>query len=251
MTIQRSIVVMALALGGVIAAKGADAQTAYSVSASIGNFHVAVSNYYHVPEREVIVVRERRIPDDELPVVFFIAQRARVPVARIVDMRLRGDSWWDISVRFGLGADVYYVPVAVRSGPPYGRAYGHYKKPRKEWDTIALNDADVVNLVQLRFISEHYHVAPERVVEMRERNVDFVSIHDNASGKRVAAARQEDRGGNDNRGGNDDRGSDRRVAGTSNGGGSNAGGGNGGGDSKDSKDSKGRSDSKGRGGKKN
>ena len=246
MTIQRSIVVMALALGGVIAAKGADAQTAYSVSASIGNFHVAVSNYYHVPEREVIVVRERRIPEDELPVVFFIAQRANVPVARIVDMRLRGDSWWDISVRFGLGADVYYVPVAVRSGPPYGRAYGHYKKPRKEWDTIALNDADVVNLVQLRFISEHYHVAPERVVEMRERNVDFVSIHDNASGKRVAAARQDDRGGND------DRVNDRRVAGTSNGGssnggGSNAGGGNGGGDSKDSK---GRSDSKGRGGKK-
>ena len=240
MTTQRGIVVMVLALGGVIAAKGADAQTAYSVSASIGNFHVAVSNYYHVPEREVIVVRERRIPDDELPVVFFIAQRARVPVARIVDMRLRGDSWWDISVRFGLGADVYYVPVAVRSGPPYGRAYGHYKKPRKEWDTIALNDADVVNLVQLRFISEHYHVAPERVVEMRERNVGFVSIHDNASGKRVAAARQGDRGGND------DRGSDRQVAGTSNGGGS-AGSGNGGGDSKDIK---GRGDSKGRGGKK-
>jgi hypothetical protein len=243
MTIQRSIVVMALTLGGVIAARGADAQTAYSVSASIGNFHVAVSNYYHVPEREVIVVRERRIPDDELPVVFFIAQRARVPVARIVDMRLRGASWWDISVRFGLGADVYYVPVAVRSGPPYGRAYGHYKKPRKQWDTIALTDADMVNLVQLRFISEHYHIAPERVVEMRERNADFVSIHDNASGKRVAAARHEDRGGSD------DRGSDRRVAGTSNGSGSNAGDGNGGGDSKDSKDSKGRSDSKGRGGK--
>ena len=237
MTIQRSIVVMALALGGVIAAKGADAQTAYSVSASIGNFHVAVSNYYHVPEREVIVVRERRIPDDELPVVFFIAQRARVPVARIVDMRLRGDSWWDISVRFGLGADVYYVPVAVRSGPPYGRAYGHYKKPRKQWGTIALTDADMVNLVQLRFISEHYHIAPERVVEMRERNVDFVSIHHNESGKRVAAARHEDRGGND------DRGSDRRVAGDSNGAGSNAGGGNGG-------DGNEGGNSKGRGGKK-
>jgi hypothetical protein len=246
MTIQRRIVVMALALGGVNAAKGADAQTAYSVSASIGNFHVAVSNYYHVPEREVIVVRERRIPDDELPVVFFIAQRARVPVARIVDMRLRGDSWWDISVRFGLGADVYYVPVAVRSGPPYGRAYGHYKKPRKQWDTIALTDADMVNLVQLRFISEHYHIAPERVVEMRERNVDFVSIHHNESGKRVAAARHE------NRGGNDDRGSDR-VAGDSNGGGSNGGGGNGGGGNGgdgNGGDGNGGGNSKGRGGKK-
>ena len=208
---------MALALGGVIAARGAEAQTAYSVSASIGNFHVAVSNYYHVPEREVIVVRERRIPEDELPVVFFIAQRANVPAARIVDMRLRGDSWWDISVRFGLGADVYYVPVTVvRSGPPYGRAYGHYKKPKKQWNTIALTDADVVNLVQLRFISDHYHVAPDRVIEMRERNVDFISIHDNASGKRVAAAKRQDRD-------DDDQGGDRRVAGNSNSGGNNAG----------------------------
>jgi len=218
MTIQRSAFIFALALGGVIAAKGADAgaeaQTAYSVSASIGNFHVAVSNYYQVPEREVIVVRERRIPDDELPVVFFIAQRARVPVARIVDMRLRGDSWWDISVRFGLGADVYYVPVAVRSGPPYGRAYGHYKKPKNQWNTIALTDGDVVNLVQLRFISDHYHIAPERVVEMRERNVNFIAIHDDASGKHAAKR--------------DDRGGDQRVASNGNGGGNSAGKGRGG-----------------------
>jgi hypothetical protein len=230
MSISRGSVVVALALGGVIAAKGAEAQTAYSVSASIGNFHVAVSNYYHVPEREVIVVRERRIPDDELPVVFFIAQHARVPVARIVDMRLRGDSWWDISVRFGMGADVYYVPMtAVRSGPPYGRAYGHYKKPKQQWNTIALTDADVVNLVQLRFISDHYHIAPERVVEMRERNVGFMSIHDNASGKRAAAAKHDDRGGDDDRGGRvaaakQARGGDVASAST---GGGNAGGGNG------------------------
>jgi hypothetical protein len=236
-SIHRSIFVMALALGGVIAAKGAEAQTAYSVSASIGNFHVAVSNYYQVPEREVIVVRERRIPDDELPVVFFIAQRARVPVARIVDMRLRGDSWWDISVRFGLGADVYYVPVTVvRSGPPYGRAYGHYKKPKKQWNTIALTDGDVVNLVQLRFISDHYHIAPERVVEMRERNVGFIAIHDDA-GKRGAAARHDDRGGDRRVASSGNNGDDRRVASSGNGGGSNAGG-------------NGAGNGKGRGGKK-
>jgi len=192
MTKQRCFFVAALVFGGVIAARGAEAQTAFSVAASIGDFHVAVSNYYHVPEREVIVVRERRIPEDELPVVFFIAQRAHVPPARIVDMRLHGDSWWDISVRYGLGADVYYVPVAVRSGPPYGRAYGHYKKPRNQWKTIVLTDGDIVNLVELRFMSEHYHVAPERIVELRERDVDFVTIHGDVSGHRVAVVHRDD-----------------------------------------------------------
>ena len=148
------------------------------MSAHIGDFHVAVANYYHVPEREVIVIRERRIPDDEIPVALFIARHAGVPWGRVVDMRLRGDSWWDISVRLGVSPEVYYVPVAVVSGPPYGRALGHYKKKhRKEWRTIVLNDADVVNLVELRFLSEHYRVAPERIIELRGSDRDFVAIH--------------------------------------------------------------------------
>lgn len=164
----------ALALG----AGRASAQTAFSVSARIGDFHVAVANYYQVPEREVVVIRERRIPDDEIPVALFIARQARVPWERVVDMRIRGMSWWDISVRFGLGPEVYYVPVAVDPGPPYGRALGHYKKKhRKQWTTIVLTDADVINLVELRFLSEHYRLAPERVIELRERDSDFVAVH--------------------------------------------------------------------------
>ena len=118
-------VILALALGATLHADRAHAQTAVSASVQIGDFHVTVANYYRVPEREVIVLRERRIPDDEIPVALFIAQRAAVPPASIVDLRLRGDSWWEISVRFGIEPDVYYVPVAVTPGPPYGKAYGH------------------------------------------------------------------------------------------------------------------------------
>jgi hypothetical protein len=175
-----SLVTLAPSLG----ADRAFAQTAFSVSAHIGDFHVAVANYYQVPEREVIVIRERRIPDDEIPVALFIARHAGVPWTRVVDMRLRGTSWWDISVRLGVSPEVYYVPVAVVSGPPYGRALGHYKKKhRKEWRTIVLNDADVVNLVELRFLSEHYHVAPERIIELRGKNRDFVAIHSEVRGR--------------------------------------------------------------------
>jgi hypothetical protein len=155
----------------------AHAQTAISVGAHIGDFHVAVSNYYHVPQREVVVIRERRIRDEELPVVLFIAQRARVTPATIVDMRLRGMSWWDISVRYGIRPEVYYVPVAVAPGPPYGKAWGHYKKSRKHWDTIVLADDDVVNLVHVRFLSDYYGVPPDRVIEVRGHHPDFVAVN--------------------------------------------------------------------------
>jgi hypothetical protein len=177
------LILSSVTLASLIGADRAFAQTAFSVSANIGDFHVAVANYYQVPEREVIVIRERRIPDDEIPVALFIARHAGVPWGRVVDMRLRGASWWDISVRLGVSPEVYYVPVTVVSGPPYGRALGHYKKKnRKEWRTIILTDADMVNLVELQFLSEHYHVAPERIIEMRGHDRDFVAIHADVRG---------------------------------------------------------------------
>ncbi len=190
--------VLALVLAATLYADRAHAQTAVSASVQIGNFHVAVANYYRVPEREVIVLRERRVPDDEIPVILFIAQRAAVPPARIVDLRLHGDSWWEISVRFGIEPEVYYVPVVVTPGPPYGKAYGHYKKPRNRWNTIVLSDADIVNLVQLRFLSDHYHVPPERIIELRRDHGNFVAIHVEVSGRRSAGARDDRRRSNGN-----------------------------------------------------
>jgi len=167
-----------LVMGALFVPVHVDAQTPVSINAQVGNFHVAVANYYQVPQREVIVLRERRIRDEELPVVLFIAQHARVTPATIVDMRLRGMSWWDISVRYGIGPEVYYVPVVVTPGPPYGKAWGHYKKkPRKQWDTIVLADDDVVNLVQVRFLSDYYSIPPDRVIEVRGHQPDIVAVN--------------------------------------------------------------------------
>jgi hypothetical protein len=70
------------------------------------------------------------------------------------------------------------VDVVV-TGPPYGRAYGYYKKkPKKDWRTIVLGDDDVVNLVNLKFMSEHYGYPPEKIIKMRSGGKEFVSIYD-------------------------------------------------------------------------
>lgn len=201
---MRYLTAIAFVLGASAIAGQAQAQTAFSVGAQIGDFHVAVSNYYHVPEREVIVLRERRIRDDDLPVVLFIAQRASVAPATIVDLRLRGLSWWDISVRYGIGPEVYYVPVRAVPGPPYGKAWGHYKKPRKQWNTIVLADDDIVNLVQVRFLSDYYKVDPDRVVEVRGHQPNFVAVHSEVSGH-GSKGHGRDRDGDDD----DDRGSSK------------------------------------------
>ena len=79
-----------------------------------------------------------------------------------------------------LTPEIFYVPVTVKKvGPPYGKAYGHYKKyrPNKEWKKVILNDYEVIDLVNLRFISEHYQLKPEVVMEMRGRGKSFVTIN--------------------------------------------------------------------------
>lgn len=143
-------------------------------------FYLGVGEYFRVPQREVIIIKERHIPVEEVPVVLLIAQRARVAPASVINLRLHGRSWLDITIHYGLSPEIYYVhvPPTVRVGPPYGKAYGHYKnKPKKEWKTIVLRDDDVINLVNLKFVSEHYGYPAEEVIKLRSKGKNFVVIN--------------------------------------------------------------------------
>jgi uncharacterized protein (UPF0248 family) len=148
----------------------------------VRGFYLSVSNYFNVPEARVLEIRERyRLADDELPVVFFLATHARVEPQVIIDLRLKGLSWWDITLRLGLNPEIFFVPVTVvKVGPPYGRAFGFYRQYReqKSWGKIVLTDVDVVNLVNLKFISEYHKIPPERVMEIRARGHNFVDVHE-------------------------------------------------------------------------
>ena len=141
-------------------------------------FYLAIGDYFHVPEREVIIIRERRVRDEEIPVVFFLAQRASVSHNTIIKMRLSGMTWLEISLHYGLSPEIFYVPVRVIKGPPYGRAYGYYRnKPRSAWKAIMLNDAEIIDLVNLRFISEHYGYPAEEVIRLRSGGDNFIVIN--------------------------------------------------------------------------
>jgi hypothetical protein len=170
----------------------------------VNSFHLSVGEYYHVPVREVVVVRERGIPEEELPVVFFIAGRAHVRPDRVVVLRERGMSWMDITLHFGLSPDIYYVPV--RSAHPYGHAYGYYKNHhRNDWKKMRFRDRDIVNQVNLRFISDHHGYAPEKIMKERGDGKAFIRIHENAShkmGGRTDHRRHADNGRNEKGQGN-------------------------------------------------
>ncbi len=180
---MKKIIVLFAAMALLVPAAGVSAQSV-STGISISNgelrsFYLAIGDYYRVPESRVVYVKQQyRIPDEEIPVVFFLASRAHVDPQVIIDLRLRQRmSWLDITFHYGLTPEIFYVPVK-RVGPPYGKAYGHYKKHGKDYRKVRLVDADVVNLVNLRFLSEYHGVAAEVVMDRRGKGERFVVIND-------------------------------------------------------------------------
>ncbi len=180
----------------------------FGVSISDGrlaDFYLAVGSHYGVAPREVVAVRDRyHFPDEDLPVVYFLAARAHVAPSVIIGLRAGRTPWFDIALRFGLSPDIFFVPVAAeRIGPPYGHAYGYYQKHRGgKWKGVVLADREVVDLVNLRFMSEYHRIPPADVIAMRGRGTAFVSIHEHygkGRGKtsghdKIAPAPKEDKG---------------------------------------------------------
>jgi len=157
----------------------AHAQISAGISINDGDlssFYLAIGQTYSVPEREVIIIHERQIPDEEIPVVFFIANRAHVRPESIVELRLAGQSWMAITMFYHLDPSIYYIELDGDPGPEYGRAYGHWKRPRREWSQIRFEDDDVVKMVNLRFVSKRYGVRPSEVVRLRKEHGSFTKV---------------------------------------------------------------------------
>jgi hypothetical protein len=159
-------------------------KAAVSLGVTAGNqglqsFYLAIGDYNRVPEKEVVVVRQQGIPDEDLPVVFFLAKHANVQYAEILKLRKKRWSWMKIVRKYRLDPAIFYVPVKTEvKGKAYGKPYKYYRsKPQKKWKNINLNDREIVNCVNLRFVSEHYGYDPDEVIRMRESGKNFVTIN--------------------------------------------------------------------------
>jgi len=171
----------------------------------INSFSLSIGDYYRVPRQEVMII-ERSIPRDEMSVVYFLARESRRDARYITDLRLRGSSWWDISLRLGLDPRTLYVIDTNRhAGPPYGKSYGYSKNKKHH-----LRDSEIVELVNVRFLSDYHHISPDEVIKRRRTGERYNHIDEHYRGadrtqksSQYREERREDRG---SKGGKEDRG---------------------------------------------
>ncbi len=198
---KKTVIQFAAVLFLMSAATASAQKVSAGVSIGGNNFYFAIGDYYHVPPTRVVYVRDHyRVHDEDLPVVFFLASRCHVDPQVIIDLRMRRRmSWMDITFHYGLTPEIFYVPV-TRVGPPYGHAYGYYKKHGQDYRKVALVDDDVVNLVNMRFMSEYHGVAPESVMDRRGRGEKFVAMNNDFREEKIRGGdRDDDRGNGKNK----------------------------------------------------
>jgi hypothetical protein len=157
----------------------------------INGFSLSIGDYYRVPQQEVVII-ERSIPREEMSVVYYLARESHRDARYIADLRMRGLNWWDITFRLGLDPRRIYVINSQRHfGPPYGDAYG-YSKNRHH-----LRDAEIIDLVNVRFLSDYHHISPDEVIDRRRHGEHYMNIDEHYRGNRdrpeVREERRDDR----------------------------------------------------------
>ncbi len=131
--------------------------------------YLAVSSQYYDRDKQDVQKWDRQCKDsDDLAVALFIARHGQKSPDQVFAMRGSGMSWWEISVRLGVPTETWFIPVKKNPGPPYGKAYGHWKKHgKKSHNKINLSDVDAKNLVAVRMLHEYYGVSVEVAMDWR------------------------------------------------------------------------------------
>lgn len=139
----------------------------------------AVADHFEVSVREVEILADSRMSEDEIPLVLLLAHRAGVSTDALVAFHRGGRGWKEIAARYGMGAAAFHVPLAesASAGPLEG-VYEQYRAlPSSRWDQIELGDDELVQLADLAFLTAYLRVPAGQVLEEVARGGSFQAAY--------------------------------------------------------------------------
>ncbi len=114
---------------------------------------------------------------DDLAVMLFLARHSGRPPAQLIAMRHDGLTWWQIGLRLNVPMDVWFVSMSRDPGPPYGRAYGHWRKHQRDRrHTFVLSDREARDFVAVRMLHEYYRVDVPTAMKWRASGSDLRTL---------------------------------------------------------------------------
>lgn len=109
---------------------------------------------------------ESRITPDDFAVAAFLSHRAGLGIDAVWRYRTGGASWFDVAVRIGVPMDTVIVQTGRDYGPPYGKAWGYWKKHPKAGDrSFFLDDNEFMRLVEVQTLCKATGKKPDEVIQ--------------------------------------------------------------------------------------
>jgi hypothetical protein len=154
-----------------------------SASATVGSSDVfvhAAASYFDREPSQLERYGKRFGSADDLTVALQLSKSSGGSLADLAAMRERGMGWWDISLRIGADPAVWFVPVTRDPGPPYGKAWGHWKKHGKSTAGWRMSDDECRDWVAVRFLHESLGVDVNAAMEARRNggSVDALTVRE-------------------------------------------------------------------------
>jgi len=134
----------------------------------------ASNTAYPLPrERVASVFGQIRDPYTEFPVLAFIAYHGHADIAAVWNYRRHGHQWVDVMFHFGVRPNVLFVELDQPPGPPYGNAYGHWKKRHNRMRPNELRDDDIRFWVGLHTVAAFNNVTPGEAYRLHRSGQRF------------------------------------------------------------------------------
>lgn len=143
-------------------------------------FYRAMSEHFEVPLDEARTLSRWGLPDDQLPVLLFMARHAGVSTDALAAQKKGGRSWADLADRYAVSTSEFYVSIPDDAGPVplLAEAYTRFREvPRSEWASIRLSDSEITALVNTGFLSDKLDIPPMRVLQEAERAGSFSAAY--------------------------------------------------------------------------
>jgi hypothetical protein len=168
-----------LLLGSVLALAfaGSAAQASVQFDVALGmnlnedsRIFLNVTNQTWHPAVASTVIQACPNPEDDFPVIAFLAYHSHRSPTFILNLRKEGYGWSDIFYQVNVQPSVLFVGIDRDPGPPYGKAWGYWRKHSEPGvrGRYRFSDRDVVGLVKVQTASRHLGASPYSIIEAQQ-----------------------------------------------------------------------------------
>jgi hypothetical protein len=114
--------------------------------------------------------------DDSITAAYIAARTGRaLPDIHRTYLRYN-HNWFDVMVHYGVQPSTLFIPVPAtyHVGPPYGNAYGYWKKQKKDPKyVIRLTNQEISDLVYLNVMHQHFGTPAVELMNYRQAGHSF------------------------------------------------------------------------------